>query len=289
MQMIQTAFAAVDKATGFKRWGPDANPVIRHVKFQDQRTRISLRRAIWAGFLLGMAGLVWSTWDVLTLRGLNDVGTGIALINVLAWIMLLASPIAAATGAARHTSRSLRGERFDLVYITPLDNLALVRALVFDAFYQSRRWFAIMMALLPFMTVYVFYYFLEVDYAVYNYYYYNTDTPGYWDIVGPTLWVLAIMLGLWGFTLLGVVFGVRMGIFRANAFNSVLVALVGMTLTLLSPCVCFYAIIWTIDDMLMAEWLGDVLVYVVPVVFMITPWVLAWQVIRHTAWIWRRE
>jgi len=286
---FQTFLTAVDDATGFTRWGPDSNPLIRQIKREDRAARMTLRRTLWAAWGLGMLGMFWATWDVLTITRAG-VSMWTSIINLFGWTLLGFAPLFSAMTAARHTNRQLRPEHFDLVYITPLDNLAVVRARVFDVLFQQRRQLMVLIGLMPYMVGYAFYFFLRLDQHMRTVYYFApTDVPApkYWSVVGPTLWVLAIILGQWGNVLLGAVWGVRMGIFRRSAFSSVSVALVTMILILFTPCICLWGVAFLAEEAV--DSVEFVFMYIVPVAFLITPWLLAWKLIEHTAWVWKRD
>lgn len=290
MQQIHTVIATVDTATRFDEWGPDANPVIAHRQRQLTRQRITLRWPLWFAFIVGMLGLALSTWDVLTVRGEDDANELALFICLVGWIMLVVSPIFSATSAARHTRHAMRPERFDLLYVTPLSNEALVWSQVFGAILHVRRQYAILIALMPLMVVYTFYLKLELvnkERYIFSFWNYVPATPDYWDVVGPTLWAMAIQVGFWGLNLLATVFGVRMAIFRSNTIMAQLTALGGLVLVLLSPCVCFWCTLWMAGGY--NGCLAGLIAYVFPVVFLVGSWIAACTMMRDTALIWRRE
>ncbi len=55
MTPLDRLITTIDARTGFDRWGPDANPLVRRIKRQP--TRVSLRAGLWLAFVIGIAGL----------------------------------------------------------------------------------------------------------------------------------------------------------------------------------------------------------------------------------------
>jgi hypothetical protein len=80
--------------------------------------------------------------------------------------------------------------------------------------YRIRYLLVAPVALMPFMTVGIFHWMVNIE-----------GSPHTWDVAGPTLFVLAVLIDFWGFTLLGAVLGVRTALLRTNAGVVVMVVL----------------------------------------------------------------
>jgi hypothetical protein len=273
--------AGIDTRTRFAKWGPDANPLIVHLKRQP--SRLTLRRTLWLGFGLGLLSLGISAAAVLTAQR-DQLGFFAGLVFLVGWLVTLLTPFLTASAAAVLTQRALRPERFDLIRMTPLPNETLVWAQVFTALYRMRLVYLVLVTLMPVLVVGVFFLFLSVSSV---FYYYDPVAPSYWEVVGPTLFALALILELWGMNLLGAAVGVRMGLLRRSTSLSIIAAPLIILIVMACPCVCCTSALSTLPGEF--TYLTEILLaMVLPLFLTALPYILTAQVIESTARAWRR-
>ena len=259
----------------------DANPLIAQLKRQP--TRLTLRRTLWLGFGLGLLSLGISTAAVLTTRA-QQFGLLANLLFTTGWLITALTPFLTAVTAAALTRRTLRPERFDLVRLTPLENRTLLHALVFAALFRMRLVYLVLVIVMPVLVVEAFFALVTIDVPAY---YYLLNEPPYWEIVGPTLVAVAIIVDLWIMNLLGAAVGVRAGVLQsrtqaaaATAVLKVLIAMGGLYLG------CLGVVSWAPGDAtVLTQYLFLVLM---PLVLILLPYALAAQAIRSTGRAWRR-
>jgi hypothetical protein len=230
--VLEQLIGTIDSRTRFARWGPDANPLI--VQLKRQPTRLSLRAMLWLAFGLGMLGLAAATGSTLYAPGSRLSGAE-QTVFVAGWAVYLAAPFITAAAAAWGTRRAVRVDHYEVIWLTPLPNIALVRAHVFAALYRVRYMLGGLIALMPFLVAEVFHTELVLQAHLY---YYTPQPPTYWDGVGVALLALCVALGLWGFIVLGAAIGVRMALLGRDTSMAVAGSLAMTGGAMLGPCVC---------------------------------------------------
>lgn len=201
---LATWIAAIDRRTGFDRWGPDANPLIRHTR--RRAGRLSLRRMLWLVFALGLG--VLAIMSALTLRMTNHrIGLGETLLLIFAILFYLVAPYIAAGWANVLAYRVTRPDRFDLLRITPLPDATLIHAVLFAALHRLRWLWGLLVVLMPFLVIGAFRWWIAAVSGSYSLFA-TTSAVDQEEIVIGTLTVLLLVIDGWGFVVLGAVLGV---------------------------------------------------------------------------------
>jgi hypothetical protein len=272
---LERLIGAIDARTGFDRRGPDANPLI--IQLKRQPTRLSLRATLWLAFGLGMIGLAAAT-GITFYTSASDLSSAERIVTVSGWALYLAAPFITAVGAAAGTRRAVRVDHYEVIWLTPLSNITLVRAHAFAALYRVRYMLAALVTLMPFLVVEVFH--AEVVLQA-HLHYYMAQPPTYWDGVGAALLALFVAVGLWGLIFLGAAIGVRMALLGRGSGMAVVASLAMTGGSILCPCLCsgFVA-----PHILTAP--GSAVV-VLPLLAAI-PYVVAVGTLEGTAALWKR-
>jgi hypothetical protein len=273
--MLEQLIGAIDTRTRFARWGPDGNPLI--VQLKRQPTRLSLRALLWLAFGLGMLGLAGATASTLYAPGSRLSGAE-QTVFVAGWAAYLAAPFITAAGAAWGTRRAVRVDHYEVIWLTPLSNIALVRAHVFAALYRVRTMLGGLIALMPFLVVEVFHTELVLQARLY---YYAPQPPTYWDGVGSALLALCVAVGLWGLVFLGAAIGVRTALLGRDAGMAVVASLALTGGSMLCPCVCSG---YVAPHVLTSPELAVVLLPLLAAI----PYVVAVGTMEGTAALWKR-
>ncbi|MBN1678932.1 MAG: hypothetical protein JW966_01485 [Anaerolineae bacterium] len=281
----------IDRVTRFHTWGPEANPVIGRLMRREGRPR--LRVLLWPAFGLGVAGALLSARAVLLART-THMDLLSSLLLLMGWLFTLLAPLLATVVATTLTIRNTCDDPYDLLRLTPLSEQSFVWAYVFAALVALRLVFFVLVVLMPVMvirqvflvlSVHVFFFDLSANNAGYGVYG-VWDEPTRWDIIVPTLLMLAVILGLWGLNLLGIAAGVRSALLRRSSGMALSMSL-GM-MVLLMACGCIG--IWVSGSMLLNQpesVLLPVLVFLV-LVLMTSPYIMAVLLMRETAQVWHR-
>lgn len=122
------------------------NPVAHRLTRQHRWP--SLRLTFWLGFALGLLSLTISMWALLHLRE--------NLLNFLllgAWGVMLISPMLIAPMAAFMTGRDLKGDKYELLYITSLSDEKLVQGYILAALYRLRGLIVAGVGLMPALVI----------------------------------------------------------------------------------------------------------------------------------------
>lgn len=276
---LDRLIAYVDARTGFDRWGPHANPLIAR---ELRRTgQLSLRECLWLAFGSGLLGLAIRT--LRTLTAASDVTLSDGLILVTIWVFEIIMPYIVAIQSAAWTYRTVRLERFELVWIMPLSNLAVVWALMFTALYRLRYALVAVIALMPYLVIEMFRLFVMWGAFLIHYQY---DPPSRSDIITPTLYSLVIVCGLWGMNVLAAAVGVQAAMYRRHTSIAILVAPVSVLMIMVCPailCVGFAPAVPPDSAPITQVMLLGVLLGV-----LVAPYVLTISLIHTTANMWRR-
>lgn len=274
----------IDAWTRFDRWGPSANPLTAHLL--RQRVRLSLRAMLWWAFGLGLAGLAIRTWTVL--HATQRAGSLWDFVVLSAsWALTLFAPLIATAIAAYGSARRTQPERFELIYLTPLSNHALLRAQVFAAVHQARWLWLAMIALMPYLIIHTLALWLAAHVETRYTEEFNENT--YQTVIRPTLVALAVLLGLWSTTLLGATVGVWLGRFRRAPWMATLGAPLVTGLFMVTPLILFIIL-----PLLLVEAAWDDNGYAMfaffwlPVIMIGVPLVCAALLIEYMAHVWRR-
>ena len=98
MRVLDSLIAGVDARTGFDRWGPPSNPLIR--RLTRRPTRLTLRGALWLAFGLGLGTLAITSTAMLGRSGARLTLFESSLFFA-GWLMLLLAPLfTASSGTA---------------------------------------------------------------------------------------------------------------------------------------------------------------------------------------------
>lgn len=275
----------IDMLANGRAWGLHAYPLL--VREERRHRRRTLRWSLRLGLSVGAVGLVLSTL-LIRFAPPPEVGLwgGIAL--MLAWLVMFIAPLQISSTTARLMRTTLRAEHYDLIYITPLSNRALVRSHFLAGLHRGRAALFWQFALMPLLTVFAFY-LIVLDYApsYYGTVYYTSSTalipaPGYWQVVGPTLVVGAMLVGLWGMSLLGAALSVRESLLRRQSWLAPLTSSIVAFVVFFLPCGVFTRIA------LVPTW-SDPARVLVGVLMATVPYWLTLGVLEMTARNWRRE
>jgi hypothetical protein len=227
----------IDTLTGFDRWGPRANPLIRQTLRRE--TRLSLRAALWIAFGIGLAGLAISTWQ--TLRATTDDLSNLDWILLLVgWPFVAFTPFAVSFAAALNTRRAIVPERFELVHLTPLPNESIVWALIFEALYGLRYALIAVVGIMPVLVIKTFHVLILFDLHMQNrfrpYYSGTYVPPAQANITTATLIALGLIVGAWGLTLLGAAVGIRSAILGRRTEIAIAAAPFAVLMTMTGQC-----------------------------------------------------
>ena len=286
MMVLDRFITRIDQRTGFDRWGPRANPLIRQTL--RRKTRVSL----WIAFGIGVVGLVISTWQILNAT-FDDLTSLDAIVLVVGWPFLAFTPFATSFSAVLHTRRAIVPERFELIHLTTLTNEAIVWALIFDALYALRYALIAVVGLMPVLVIKTFHMLLVFDFwfkEQSSYYTYDEITPPTTEgLVIPTLFALGLIVAAWGLTLLGAAFGVRSAMFRRRTEVAVSAAPFALLLLVSGQWLCLGVIAYISYDL--AEYVlpEPAASIIILLVMMGAPYVMMITTMRATADRWQRE
>jgi hypothetical protein len=276
----------IDARTGFDRWGPDANPLVRRVKRQS--ARLSLRAGLWLAVGIGLAGLWPGVRNALRITTYN-MSDAEAIIVMIGWPLYFVSPFATAFLAAMGTRRALALEHFETLCVTPLSNFSLVSALVYTALYRLRTIFLLLIAFMPLFIVENFAVVVKIStfYAVEYSYGGSYDTPTYWGNAGAVLLEVAFLLGLLHMNVLAAAVGVHTALKRRSLALTPFAAPTTLLLIMLSPL--FSCVLLAVPDIEIGDTLLRVLAVIVALVLMLAPGPVAYRFMQRTAEQWRRQ
>ncbi|NDJ78108.1 MAG: hypothetical protein GYB65_17810 [Chloroflexi bacterium] len=282
----------IDAATGFDRWGPDANPLIRTLKHREGW--LSLRVSLWLAFGLGLLGLVGSSRVVLQADSEQEFGAWWSALVTVGWVLTLVAPLVTVVVASLTTRYGSRRELQTLVYLTPLRNQTVVRAYVFTALYRMRPLYTILIALMPVMMVDLFWRVL-VEYVSFNtatVLFPATTVPTSGHISPPVLYMLALVVGLWGLNIPAASLGISIGLLHRRAWAASggavgrLLVIIGLSWTGCFSCgsLCF-ALVGIINPPAVITLTG---LGILPIFMLIAPYPLASNIMGRTARAWQR-
>jgi hypothetical protein len=280
---LDDLIAGIDTRTGFDRWGPDTNPVIRRLKRQE--TRLSLRAGLWLAFGLGIVGL-WFGARLALRVNTYDIGTIDMIVLVFGWLAYFALPFATTILAAVTTRRALVPARFETLHLTPLPNMTLLWSFVYMTLYRLRHVCLLLLALMPFFIVENFIFVIKIS-SFFSIEYSNAGTPTYWGNVSPVLLALAFLLGLWNMNVLAAAVGVRTALKRRTLAVALFAAPSLLLLLMLSPIICCMTLT-AMPSAGLSDTLLTILFIIIPLVLMIAPYPVAASFIHRTAEQWQR-
>jgi hypothetical protein len=285
MTPLTRLITTIDARTGFDRWGPDANPLVRRAKRQP--ARLSLRAGLWLAVGIGLVGVWPGVRNVqrITTYNLNDAE---AIIVMMGWPLYFVTPFATAFLTAMGTRRALAPEQFETLSVTPLSNFSIVAALVYTALYRLR---AIFLALIAFMPLFIIMNFavvvkISTFFAVEYSYGGSYDTPTYWGSVGAVLFEVAFLLGLLHMNMLAAAVGVHAALKRRSLALALFAAPTTLLLFMLSPL--FSCVLLSVPDIEISDTLLRMLAVIIALVLMLAPGPVAYSFMQRTAEQWRR-
>lgn len=286
MTPLDRLITTIDARTGFDRWGPDANPLIRRIKRQP--ARVSLRAGLWLAFVIGIAGLWPGVRNVQRITS-YDLSTAESIIVMMGWPLYFVSPFAVTFLAAMGTRRALARERFETLHVTPLTNVSMISAFVYAALYRLRNVFLPLIAFMPFFIVENFIFVVKISsfFAVEYGYGPGYGRLTYWGNVGAVLLEVAFLLGLLHMNLLGAAVGVHTALKRRSLALALFAAPSTLLLVMLSPlCSCVVLIAMPTIDV--SDTVLTTLAVIIAVVLMLAPGPVAYTFMVRTADQWRR-
>ena len=272
--------AWVDARTRFAEWGPDSNPLIVHIKRQPGR--FPLRGVLWIAFALGITATLILTWDTLQTTRAELAFVEVLLIMVGGGLFVF-MPFIAAGWAAMLTRRATLPLNYDVIWATPLPNEALIWAHVFATLYRLRLLIATQIVLIPVLALEAFRVIMVINAQFYRY---AVQSPGYWELVGPSMFALLGSVGLLGLMFLGVTVGVHMALLRDNTTMAVMtsiLAVLGMGMCPCSCCIFGRGLAWPSSEY--GAWF---LIFFVAAIIIVLPYLFAIGVMHATAAQWER-
>jgi hypothetical protein len=285
MTPLTRLITAIDARTGFDRWGPDANPLVRRVKRQP--VRLSLRAGLWLGLVIGLAGVWPGVRNVqrITTYNMSDAE---AMIVMLGWPLYFVTPFATTFLTAIGTRRALAQEEFETLYVTPLSNFGIVSALAYTALYRLRTIFLLLIALMPLFIVVNFAVVAKISafFAINYSYGGNYGHLTYWGNVGTVLLEVAFLLGLLHMNVLAAAVGVHTALKRRSLALALFAAPSTLLLVMLSPL--FSCVLLSVPDSEISDTLLTALAVIVALVLMLAPGPVAYRFMQRTAEQWRR-
>jgi hypothetical protein len=287
MTPLTRLITTIDARTGFDRWGPDANPLVRRVKRQP--TRLSLGVGLWLAVVIGLVGLWPGVRNALRITTYN-MSDAEAIIVMMGWPLYFVTPFATAFVTAIGTRRALAPEQFETLSATPLSNFSIVSAWAYTALYRLRAIFLALIALIPLFIVENFAVVVKVStfFAVEYSYGGSYDTPTYWGNVGAVLVEVAFLLGLLHMNVLAAAVGVHSALKRRSPALTLFPAPTMLLMVMLSPLLSCLVLIAAphieVDDTLLTA-----LAVIVALVLMLAPGPVAYRFMRRTAEQWRRQ
>jgi hypothetical protein len=245
----------------------------------------SLRATLWLAFLLGMVQLA-----VLMglLQNLDRTSTLVGNLRLAAWMLLVVAPPATAIAAALITAQDARSEGFPLMLATGISRWQVAQGYLLAALFRLRVLLALVVSGLPVIVAGVFVRFLSGNFwfgSSDGFYIPPSFAPRVY-VIGWTLTMTAVALGLWGSSLLGAALGVWMGLRNRSALAAPLaiavLAVLAMPLlilmTLVGPVI---PTLYVTAHTLAGGLAGTVLLFMLP------PYLLAagvmWDAVRRLA------
>jgi hypothetical protein len=285
MTPLTRLITTIDARTGFDRWGPDANPLVRRAKRQP--ARISLRAGLWLAVAIGLVSAWPGVRNVqrITTYNMSDAE---AITVMLGWPLYFVTPFATAFLADMITRRALAPEQFETLCVTPLSNFSIVTAFVYTALYRLRAIFLMMIAFMPLFIVENFAVVIKIStfFAVQYHYGGSYDTPTYWGNVGAVLLEVAFLLGLLHMNVLAAAVGVHAALKRRSLALTLFAAPTTLLLIMLSPL--FSCVLLSVPDLEIGDTLLRMLAVIVALVLMLAPGPVAYRFMQRTAEQWRR-
>jgi hypothetical protein len=137
------------------------------------------------------------------------------------WFLTLSTPLLTAMVASNLTTRMVRSQDFDLVYVTSLSNRSVVSGQVFSVLYRLRVYLMVQASLIPLLALGSFSALMSVKVAVVGLgaapariTVYGRPGAPWEEILIPALLVVAVLVMLWNMNLLAVTTGVRVVLLR---------------------------------------------------------------------------
>ena len=260
-----------------------SNPMI--TLWLQRKMWLTLRRTLWLGFALGLVS-VWINTTTLMNKREFSLSPGLLLMFMMGWALASLVPFGISLLAMTDARIQIRPERWELIYMTPLSNRRLVRALVFHALFRQRLMLLTLVALLPFMVLPLLDFALVSD-SLYTYT--PSAPPSRTGTITSMFVALSIAGLLWGMNGVGAAFGVRMALLRKSA---ALGACAAPLLTLGSLCggCCAFNFVMSSLLPLSTDTTHEVaIVLLISALLAVLPVVLAEALIRNTAQQWQRE
>jgi hypothetical protein len=195
----------------------------------------SLRAALWLAFLLGLVQLAVL---MVLLRDLDRSSELVGNLRVSAWALLLVAPPATAVVAALVAAQDARSEGFPLLLATGISRWQIALGYLLAALFRVRVLLALVVSSLPVVVAGVFVRFLAGDFwfGGSDGFYIPADFSPRAYVVGWTLTMTAVAVGLWGVNLLGAALGVWLGLRNRSALAAPLAA-AALAVFLLPPLV----------------------------------------------------
>ncbi len=286
MTPLDRLITTIDARTGFDRWGPDVNPLVRRIKRQP--TRVSLRAGLWLAFVIGIAGLWPGVRNVQRITS-YDLSTAESIIVMMGWPLYFVSPFAGTFLTAMGTRRALAPERFETLHVTPLSNVSMVSAFVYTALYRLRHIFLLLIAFMPFFVVENFIFAIKISsfFAIEYGYGAGYGRLTYWGNVGAVLLEVAFLLGLLHMNLLAAAVGVHTALKRRSLALALFAAPSTLLLVMLSP-LCSCVVLIAMPNIDVSDTVLTTLAVIVAVVLMLAPGPVAYTFMVRTADQWWR-
>ena len=226
----------------------------------------SVRAALWLAFGLGLAGLAVTTRATLRMESVQpDLSSTILL--ALVWLVTILSPPITSVVAIILVSRDASSEMYELLRLTTLSKAVLVKGYVFAALHRVRVLLALVVGLMPALTVgmlqvsilvAVIFYSIMLDYSVYLqedelYRISSGIDPAY--MTGQSLACMAIAIGLWGLNWPAAALGVGLALrWRGRVIVTIIAPMVTLLVTLLIAISLPVFVLLTSEEMYRSYW-----------------------------------
>ncbi|MBN1120556.1 MAG: hypothetical protein JXJ17_05720 [Anaerolineae bacterium] len=133
----------------FKHWTD--NPIYARLKKADKPC---VKPAMWITGIIGLAGLIYSIWLLITISGLGNTSSAItsiirSILSTITWLLILVIPLIVAITGITLTGKDINSESYQLVRMTGLSNKTLIRGYALAACHRQRVLIALVAALSP--------------------------------------------------------------------------------------------------------------------------------------------
>ena len=257
--------------------------------------RFTFKRAALLAAALGLLGAILAGVALRPSASASVVGAFAYFLFVWGLFLSLATPLMTTLAATHMTTRLLRSEDFELVYVTALSNQQMVGGQVVAVLHRMRAYLIVQASLLPLLAIGSYWMLLSMKSALWS-----TGsaslrvtvrampaTPG-WDLALPMVLAVSALFMLWNMNLLAASAGVRIVLLREAplwAGPSAVVFITGLTLCL---CVLPALVLDAIGPFERYSVLQIVLVLLGGAVLVVGPALLALADTRWTAYRWLR-